>query len=172
LLKTKAPGVGVAGGSGKTSGIEDLPPTKIAKARQRVAATLALLAQKWPACFSIYERNRKPLKVRIRDDILAELGDMISPAELALALGCYVANRVYRSRLVAGAVRIDLNGEPAGTVSEKDATHFARITRRRLNQLAAKSAAAKPIIITPAPLKRLSLSDLREAAKERRKAAS
>jgi sRNA-binding protein len=31
-----------------------------------------LLAQLYPACFAVYEARRRPLKVGIRDDIIAK----------------------------------------------------------------------------------------------------
>ena len=34
-------------------------------------AVISLLAEKWPSCFSIIESGRRPLKLGIRDDVLA-----------------------------------------------------------------------------------------------------
>jgi ProP effector len=78
---------------------------------------LERLAQRWPRCFSVYERKRKPLKVGIDGDLSAELAGEFSDQELRLAIGAYTANREYQRRLVEGATRIDLNGEPAGVVT-------------------------------------------------------
>ena len=141
-----------------------------------IMATLELLAERWPACFHLFESSRRPIKIGIHLDIMAALGDVVSPAELALALRCYTANHVYRSRLVAGAVRVGLDGLPCGAVTEKEAAHAARVAQRRLNKLAAKSAAAKPVATAPPqpkpePPKRIGLADLREAA-QRRKAVT
>ena len=43
-----------------------------------VLAVISLLAEKWPCCFSIIESGRRPLKLGIRDDVLAALGGAIS----------------------------------------------------------------------------------------------
>jgi sRNA-binding protein len=49
----------------------------------------------------------------------ARHGDAIKQEELCEALRCYTHNRAYRLRLIAGATRIDLNGQPAGFVTKK-----------------------------------------------------
>jgi hypothetical protein len=85
--------------------------------RTAVAAAIELLAETFPACFSVYEGRRRPLNVGIHHDIRAMLDGAITPVELGKALRAYVSNGVYRRRLVAGAVRIDLNGQPAGVVT-------------------------------------------------------
>jgi sRNA-binding protein len=124
-----------------------------------IAAVLELLAETWPAAFSIYEARRRPLKIGIRDEILAALDGAVTPAELGLALRCYVSNRVYRSRLVADAVRIGLDGEPTGIVT--------------VDQIPRPSPSPSPPISPPSPSpppgpRRLSLVDLRAAAAARR----
>ena len=37
----------------------------------QIAAVIALLAERWPACFAIYQGDRKPLKVGIHLEIIA-----------------------------------------------------------------------------------------------------
>ena len=49
-------------------------------------AAIALLTERWPLCFSVYERRRLPLKIGIKDEILAALDGAITPAELGTAL--------------------------------------------------------------------------------------
>jgi ProP effector len=81
----------------------------------------------------------------------------VTEAELGRALRIYCCNHVYRSRLITGATRIDLNGEPAGIVTPE--------------QQADLRAAAKPSPPSspPAP-KRIGLADLKAAAERRRQA--
>jgi ProP effector len=110
----------------------------------QVAAVIALLAERWPACFSVYQGDRKPLKVGIHLEIIAALDGAVTPAKLSRALRRYTSNRSYRARLIAGAQRVGLEGEPSGTVT-------------------AEQAALPP---------RLSLADLRAAARARREGAS
>jgi ProQ/FINO family len=54
-----------------------------------VDAAIALLAETWPACFSVYERRRRPLKPGIHRDILAALDGATTSQELRRALGLY-----------------------------------------------------------------------------------
>ena len=74
-----------------------------------VVAVLALLAENWPKCFSVYESGGGRLKsasiTRSSPPSAAW-----SSAELSRGLRAYVGNKVYRSRLVAGAVRVGLDG--------------------------------------------------------------
>jgi sRNA-binding protein len=150
---------------------------------------LALASARWPLAFSVHQMRRRPLKIGIHLDILAELGDAVPPAELALALRCYVANRVYRSRLVAGAVRIGLDGEPAGVVTAREAEYAARVSQwrqkakavthggdRKSDQkyslfLKTQKEVAEPVA-KAAPAKRISLADLKRAAQQRRMAVT
>jgi len=83
-------------------------------AKADINAVIELLAERWPKAFSIYEARRRPLKIGIRDDILAALDGALTPVELGRALRVYTSNRVYRSRLVAGTARFNLEGDPLG----------------------------------------------------------
>jgi ProP effector len=168
MQKTKASGVGNAGDLGKASSeIEDLSPTKIASTSKAAAAVLALLAEKWPACFQIFEQRRRPIKVGIHLDILAALGGVVTSAEVKSALRLYAGNLGYPLACREGVERVDLNGAPAGTVTAAEAAYAAKIVARRRHKSAAKIA-AKPI--TTAPL-RLGLADLKRAALVRKAAA-
>jgi ProP effector len=99
-------------------------------------AAIALLAETWPACFSVYEGRRKPLKLGIHQDVLAALEGAITPKELKNALRHYTGNRCYLRRSIAGAARIDLDGNPAGTITAEEAVAAA-------TKMAAYAAAAK-----------------------------
>jgi ProP effector len=85
---------------------------------------IELCAEAWPRCFSIYAPRRKPLKIGIRADILALTGDAIEPQLLSAALRHYVNNIHYVGALTApNAVRVDLAGNPAGTVTDDEREH-------------------------------------------------
>ena len=129
----------------------------IAQNRSHSAAVLELLCAQFPRCFFRDEARRQPLKVGIHNDVLLALGDAVTPSELARALQIYVNNRIYQSRLRPGATRIDLNGEPGGTVTVGQAA-FAR----------AKERARKEQRLTPSSPPRSSLAELREAGQRRR----
>ena len=124
--------------------------------RQDIDATIELLCERFPRAFFRFERMRVPLKLGIRDDLIAALGDTIDPELIGLALKGYMA---YRRSQLQGAARIDLEGEPAGTVSEADALSAAkdvilRIAALRERQSLAKTqakASPAPAPETPAP---------------------
>jgi ProP effector len=105
----------------------------------KLSALLTQLCERFPKCFVWFEDKRRPLKCRIHADILAVGG--FDPHELGHVLSAYTCNAKYRSRLVEGAERIDLNGEPAGNVTfeeqlraqELNAIFYAK-ARRRLQE--------------------------------------
>jgi ProP effector len=81
-------------------------------------ATIAQLAQLFPACFYVLRRQRRPLKIGIRGDLAAlDLG--IGRRELDSALAWYVGIG-YLQSLRAGADRIGLDGAPSGVVTKVD----------------------------------------------------
>ena len=81
--------------------------------RQKRKATIRALAERWPKCFAVSEKQRRPLKIGIGDEVRALLTD----AEVSAALAFYTGSTSYLKALVAGAVRIGLDGEPAGVVT-------------------------------------------------------
>ena len=151
--------------------------------RETSANTIAALSEFFPQCFHLFEQRRRPLKVGIRNDIKVVLGDTITDIELTYALRSYTSNRAYLSRLTAGTPRIDLNGEPAGQVTESDADYAAerlkRQTARQQEKTEPPAASAPPPInaeispiLPPQPTqRRLSLGDLKQAAAARKVAS-
>jgi ProP effector len=91
--------------------------------RNAIVGVISLLAEKWPCCFSIPYSQRRPLKLGIREDVLAALGSATSAGKVSAALRWYVSSPEYQRRLVHGAWRVDLNGKPAGIVSQEDEAH-------------------------------------------------
>src|SRR5262249_33309804 len=126
---------------------------------QAVTAAITLLAETFPKCFSVYEGRRRPLKLGIHLDIQTALDGAITPAQLGKALGIYCATQVYLAHPRTGAGRLDLDGNPAGTVTADEEAH-ARATLAGIR--AKKAARTQPAILQPP--KRLSLGDLKAAA--------
>src|SRR5262245_44698671 len=60
--------------------------------RSAILAVISLLAEKWPCCFSIPERRRRPLKLGIREDVLAALDGAIAAGKVSAALRWYVSS--------------------------------------------------------------------------------
>jgi ProP effector len=121
-----------------------------------------LLAETWPACFCVYERRRRPLQLGIHRDILAALGGAVTEEELSRALRYYTGNAWFLRAMVAGAARISLDGNPAGTVTpEEAATATVRLANRK------RKRPPSPIPTAPSP-QRISLADLRREAQARK----
>jgi len=98
-------------------------------------ATIARLAQLYPACFYAARQQRRPLKIGIRRD-LAALNLGIGRRELDSALAWYVNGIGYLQSLRVGADRIGLDGAPGGVVSGADEAH----AREKLAALGARHA--------------------------------
>src|SRR5262249_39090219 len=81
------------------------------------------LAARFPECFAVPDTRRRPLKVGIDTDILAALSGTIRRTELIRALAMYCSSDGYLERVLAGAWRVDLEGNPAGVVTAEDERH-------------------------------------------------
>jgi len=74
-------------------------------------------------------------------DVLAALGGAISAGKVSAALRWYVSSPEYQRWLVHGAWRVDLNGKPAGIVSQEGEAH-ARAQLAAIEAKRAKCASA------------------------------
>jgi len=136
----------------------------------------------------MFERRLWPLKIGVHLGLAARLEGLIKPKIIGLALRCYTGNSGdLRAMVKRGAVRIDLNGDVAGAVSEGD-THGAHSIlilrrkrkleqepeRRQAEKAARRQEKEKEKEKPPAPSPpppRDGLAALREAALKRRGAA-
>jgi sRNA-binding protein len=114
--------------------------------KQRAAADqiIVMLAERFPKTFVVVEGRRRPLKINIDHDIAVALGKAVDVRELGYALMIYTSNLKYLSRLLHGAWRINLAGEPCGTVSVEE-ERFAKA------RLADRAARQKKAILVPEP---------------------
>ena len=94
------------------------------------------LAELYPSCF---RQPRQPLKIGIHNDIVARHPEL-RPSLIARALETYTRSLGYLETLTAGAARIDLEGNPVGTVTAADQEDAKRKIAK-----AAKRAAAEAI---------------------------
>jgi sRNA-binding protein len=137
--------------------------------RERAFATLAILRDRFPACFAPAGQNHRwPLKVGVHRDIDAEAPDL-TPAAVGAALSFYVQDSRYLKLMTAGRARIGLDGKAAGpVVSESDAAGAAATLARRQGEKKIET------LVTPeAPKpKPITLAALKEAALKRRVTAS
>ena len=77
-----------------------------------------------------------PLKIGILEDIMRAHSQFCDEFALRIVLRHHVAKPGYLMKMVAGAQRLDLNGEPAGVVTETQAEFAAN----RLAKIKPKSA--------------------------------
>ena len=79
---------------------------------------VAKLMQRFPAAFA-RSGPRKPLKLGIDDDLVAA---GFPRSEISGGLGSYCNNYRYLIAMAQGAVRVDLEGRPAGIVTADEAS--------------------------------------------------
>jgi ProP effector len=143
---------------------------------------IAQLADLYPNCF---RQPGQPLKIGIHNDIIARHPEL-QPGRIASALTTYTRSVGYLKTLKAAAVRIDLEGNPVGTVTAADEADAERKIAKAARRAAAKaiedrkgkSAAvadlpSRPVAATPQPIapagpRRLGLAGLKAAAQARR----
>ena len=113
---------------------------------------IAYLAEKFPLCFSL-EGEAKPLKIGLFQDLSEALKDdeRVSKTQLRHALRQYTSNWRYLHGCKVGAVRVDLQGNPAGELEQEHADHASQqlaeakalVAQKRAAEKAAKAAAEK-----------------------------
>jgi ProP effector len=104
-----------------------------------IAAAIALLAERFPKTFFVFERRRKPLKLKIHLDLQTALDGAVTPDELSRALHFYCGNVGYLRAMLCGAWRVDLSGNPPGAVSAAEEAH----AREKLAAVETRAAARK-----------------------------
>jgi len=129
--------------------------------KQDLDAALARLAEAFPQTF-VLEKHRphRPLKVGIAADIRGRC-PAVERRVLSVALRVYTRRLMYLQSLVAGAARIDLDGNPCSEVTTDQAEHavaklagiLASREARRAGAVKAKGAAPAPrqTVAAPAP---------------------
>jgi ProP effector len=91
------------------------------KGKKNVEATITELVKAFPAAFTLNSSQVRPLKLGIKDDIYAR-SDM-SHRRITVALRIYCGGANYLAACTEGAVRVDLAGEQAGSVTGAEAEH-------------------------------------------------
>ena len=113
------------------------------------APELLPLAELFPACFD-WEQPR-PLKIGIHKHLIQAGHDR---ATVLRSLKAYCTASRYRAALQAGAARIDLRGQPAGVVTEREAAHAREEPTPRAERAAAARKSLPPDA-TPLPKEHL-----------------
>jgi hypothetical protein len=114
-------------------------------ARRRLGLdTLAVLSEWFPLAFK--PPVFRPLKLRIHLDLIERAPVTAEEVHAALSIHCHALS--YLRAQVAGAPRIDLDGNPAGVVSAEEAASarggLAGYLQRLKARKAAKTGAPKP----------------------------
>jgi ProP effector len=129
---------------------------------------LPILAKAFPTAFFPRGRGCKPLRVGLFEALDATLPPEIDRPRLRLYLAIYTKQPRYLRELTPGAVRIGLNGRPAGRVSAKEAAsasarlqpQSAKFGRPLSKTPGARSPASVPVLPSaPQEAFRLDLSD-------------
>jgi hypothetical protein len=105
--------------------------------RKRAIAIIAILAERYPRAFAVYEARRRPLKIGIYNDI-----EGFDGRDLELAMMIYTKSFGYLTQMRVGVDRIDLDGRRAGSVTEEDAADAQRLVNERLTGMRRGSKAA------------------------------
>jgi ProP effector len=110
--------------------------------KQDIEFALARLAEAFPQAFVLEKyRPHRPLKVGIAVDIPARC-PAVERRVLGVALSAYAKRVMYLQSLVAGAVRVDLDGKETGEVTARDAKYAAAKLAEILASREAKRVAA------------------------------
>jgi ProP effector len=108
-------------------------PTKKDFQRRNMLRTREWLLRTFPKCFQPFGQPKLSLKIGIDENIVAIYGGGYRQFryELAAALHDYTSGESYLRTMTTGAVRIDLDGNPAGEVVE-DAAKIAALRLAKL----------------------------------------
>jgi sRNA-binding protein len=125
--------------------------------KQDIDAALVRLAEAFPKTFILekYQPHR-PLKVGIAADLIGR-GPELDHHTVGVALTVYTRRIMYLRSLVAGAARVDLDGNPAGEVTARDAEYatakLAKIlaSREEAAAVAAKGGVVRLPALAPSP---------------------
>ena len=87
---------------------------------------IAMLAERFPACFFVFEGRRRPLKLKIHLNIAEQMPEM-TPQEINFALRHYCGNvRYVLARCIEVTPRLDLAGAAVGEVTASEAENSRR----------------------------------------------
>jgi len=137
-----------ASASGKVPAKHPEASPRKSDASARIADPLLLaiarLQQQFPRAFPKKPANKLPLKIGIHQDLYAHTQTLrLDQPQIKAAIQAWCQGSRYWACLTLDAVRVDLNGEPAGTVTEADAKRARQLAGRQrwLARSAAKKAA-------------------------------
>ena len=92
------------------------------------------------ARFDVF-RNFSPLAIGIDKQVFAQLPD-VSKKSLRLAMRSHTISTRYLKEMEKGTVRLNLDGTPAGEVTDENRQHAAELLRERFKKQAEQRKAA------------------------------
>jgi ProP effector len=98
--------------------------------RKIASKTRSLLATRYPLAFMPKKVWKKPLKIGIREDILARCADLEERA-VQLALADYCNGSTYLRKLIAGTKRVDLDGIDCDIITPEQEEHAKEKLERK-----------------------------------------
>lgn len=132
----KAPARGPKGAP--KSARRDTPPA------DPVVLAIARLQRQFPNAFPRKPAAKIPLKLGIHNDLYAQSEALkLSQDELKEAVKTWCQGSRYWACLTEGATRVDLAGEPAGTVTAPEAQRARQLAWRQRNEARKAAAAAR-----------------------------
>lgn len=96
---------------------------------ERIARARPLLIHRYPNAFFPRGSAKRPLKLGIFQDIRAAVPEL-SYRDVKAMLTDYTGGYRYVTACTEGAVRVDLQGNPAGLVTKDEAEHAAAKARK------------------------------------------
>jgi sRNA-binding protein len=110
------------------------------------------LVRAYPKTFFLDQASRRPLKLRIHDDLRSDVSHGLTDAELRTALHCYCTSPGYLASMIEGTDRIGLDGLAAGSVTVdavNAAVKIARLSQKNREQRETKVGKAVAVAATP-----------------------
>lgn len=121
------------------AGARARPARKPAEPVDPVVLSIGRLQKHFPSTFPKNPAPKLPLKIGIHQDLLAKAKDLgLEEAAITEAVKTWCRGTRYWAAIVEDAPRIDLEGQPAGAVSARDAALARSLENRR------KARQAKP----------------------------
>jgi ProP effector len=114
---------------------KNVKPSKEATPIDPVILAIRLLQKQFPLAFPKKPAAKVPLKIGIHQDLLAQADQLAIDIDvLRTAIKTWCSGLRYWECLTEDAIRVDLNGEPAGHVSKIEAEQAVRMKARLGNR--------------------------------------
>lgn len=115
--------------------------------RDPLLVAIGRLQHAFPKAFPKKPAPRVALKLGIVEDLYAHTAKLrLSEDEIKAAIAAWCSVGRYWAALGKDAVRVDLNGEPAGTVTAAEAGHASFLARQQRKRAQAAAKAAAPAV--------------------------